>query len=136
MDFSSLLRDVGLPIIDNLTGSLQGVITIEPWIGTDDYSKPTYGTAVNVDAIIEDASHLRRVGRSKEDIVDGQESQVKTVLTIPRPLSSNGAAGRREPIDPRDRVTLPGGVTGPILNVDGVIDPLTGKPYMFTVELG
>lgn len=136
MDFSSLIRNVGLPIIDNLTGSLQAVITIEPWTGSDDYSKPTYGSAVSIPCIIEDASHLRRVGRSKEDIVDGQESQVKTTITIPRPLASNGATGRREPIDPRDKITLPNGSTGPILNIDGVLDPLTSKLYMFTVELG
>lgn len=136
MDFSALIRDVGLPIIDDLTSSLQGVITYSAWTGTDDYSKPTYSAPISIDAIIEDHTHLRRVGRSKQDITDGQEIVMKALVTIPRPMTANGAANRKEPIDPRDRITLPNGYSGPILNVEGVIDPSTGNPYMYEIGLG
>lgn len=136
MDFSALIRDVGLPIIDEVTESLQGVIALRAWIGTDDYSKPTYANAIFIPAIIEDATHLRRIGRGQTDITDAQETKLRSVITIPRPVAANGAANRKEPIDPRDQITLPNGYTGPIVNVEGVIDPLTGKPYMFVIGLG
>jgi len=136
MDFSALIREVGLPIIDEMTSSLQGVIALSAWTGTDDYSKPTYANAVFIPAIIEDQTHLRRVGRSKQDVVDGQEVVQKAMVTIPRPVAPNGAANRKEPIDPRDKITLPNGYTGPIMNINGIIDPATGLPYMFEIGLG
>ena len=136
MDFSALIRDVALPIIDDVTGSLHDSISIEQWTGTNIYSKPTYAEAIFVFAIVEDQMHLRRIGRSKEDIVDGQELQLKSVITIPRPFPANGADDRKEPIDPRDKITLPNGYTGPIVNVEGIIDPATGYPYMFVIGLG
>jgi hypothetical protein len=61
--------------------------------------------------------------------------QIATV-TIIGPVAANGADERREPVDPRDRITLPNGFSGPILDVGGVVDPDTGSPYSVQVILG
>ena len=60
----------------------------------------------------------------------------KTKLTFVRPIPDEGTAGRREPIDPRDKITLPDGTAGPIINTGGLVSGGTGKPYMLEVWLG
>jgi hypothetical protein len=52
------------------------------------------------------------------------------------PVAANGTTGRREPIDPRDRLTLPDGAVGNILAVEGLGDPDTNHNYFYQVYLG
>ena len=56
----------------------------------------------------------------------GELVQAAWSITFPRGLA----------VDPRDRFVLPGGVEGPILKVDGVINPGTGEVYATEVFLG
>jgi hypothetical protein len=128
MALDSILRS-GVALANRMTGSLQAVVTHEAWTGTDTFNKPTYATAVSRPAIV-DLNQRRSIER------DGTVIVSRASITFLSPIAANGASGRREPIDPRDRLTLPDGTTGPILEVAGAVDPTTGYPYAPTVALG
>jgi hypothetical protein len=59
-----------------------------------------------------------------------------TLITIIGPVTANGAPNRDEPVDPRDKFVLPDGTSGPIVDVNGLLDPSTGRPYLYEVALG
>jgi len=131
MKLGSLIRK-GVALADQLTGGSDGVqdtVYIYPWIGNTDSGGPDYGSAVEHKAIVEEKEYTRKMA-------DGSEITQKASITIPRPVAANGATDRREPIDPRDKIVLPSGFTGPILNVDGITDPQTHAPFMFQIILG
>jgi hypothetical protein len=69
-------------------------------------------------------------------MANGQEVMQRATVTFIGPVTANGAVDRQEPIDPRDKITLPDGSTGSILSIEGVADPSTSYPYMFVVALG
>jgi len=104
-------------------------VTIERWTGQDVEGDETYAAAITPPAIVELKQELRKTDT-------GQEVMSKTKLTFIRPIADQGTAGRREPIDPRDKITLPDGTTGPIVDIGGLISGGTGKPYMLEVWLG
>jgi hypothetical protein len=126
--FRDIVRN-GLKTVDKVTSDLHSTILHEAWISNDTYGKPQYALPVRVKGILEVEQRLRRLD-------SGQEVLQHAVITFPRPLKVNGATGRREPIDPRDVLTLPSGYSGPILFVGGVVDPSTGRPYGLEVILG
>jgi hypothetical protein len=128
MGLDSIVRKA-VAIIDKQTTSLQDTIIFSPWIGSDIYGGPAYGSPINMKAIIEEKQILRRLS-------DGQEISQRATITIPRPIAPNGATDRREPIDTRDKIVLPSGYTGPILFIEGVMDPTTNAPYSFDIVLG
>ena len=131
MGFGSLLRK-GIEIVDTLTGGADGfqdTVTMHPWTGSDDFGGPTFGTPVAILAIIEMKTQQRQL--TSGDVVTQHAS-----FLIPRPVAANGATGRFEPIDPRDKFVLPNGYTGPVLSVDGPEDPTTDAPFVTTVVLG
>lgn len=128
MSFSSLVRS-GVSLADSLTGSLQDECTYEAWTGSDRFGKETYAAGVALPTLIE----------RKQDLVtdyEGEEVVSKATITILRPIADNGASGRQEPIDPRDKFTLPDGTSGRILSVDAFIDPSIGAGYFHIVKLG
>lgn len=128
MGYDALVRK-GVSIIDDQTKDLQVSVDHSAWVGSGIYAEPVYATAISRMAIVEFKQVMRRT-------VDGREILQKATVTFPRPIPSNGTAERREPIDPRDKIVLPNGYTGPILDVDGVIDPSTKSLYMAEVILG
>ena len=104
-------------------------ITLAAWTGKDGSTKPTYATAVTLGAHVGASSDIFRTSR-------GEVVAVKAVIHILRPVAANGATDRDEPIDPRDKITLPSGTVGaPIMGVGGQVDPSTGRPYFYTVGL-
>ena len=119
-------------LVNRVTKSVQADITIEPWIGQDGNTKPTYDSAVIVKAIVEQGPLPFRNSL-------GETIVVKAILHILEPLEANGADNREEPLDPRDRITLPSGVVGaPIRGTatgGDLVDPATGYPYFHTVAL-
>jgi len=127
--FSSLVR-VGVALADRLTTSLQVPILWHPWIGHDGYGN-TYDSPITTPAIVEHKQRLRQVSPTKQVLT-------LATVTIPRPLEANGAPGRMEPLDPRDLFTLPGNgnTRDSVADVEGVLDPLTNRPYMWVVYLG
>jgi len=131
MGIGSLIRG-GMKIIDKATGGSDGVqdtIYISPWIGNTIEGGPDYGPAVPMEAIVNEKEYQRT-------LASGDEIMQRAEITIPRPVEPNGAAERREPIDPRDLVVLPSGYTGPILHVDGLTDKKTHAPFAFFIILG
>jgi len=68
---------------------------------------------------------------------DGQVITTKARLSFLAPIEPIAAEGRQNPIDPRDILTLPSGLTGQIiLEVPGVLlNPETNAPYVRTVWL-
>lgn len=128
-----LLRS-GIATADGLTKGVQGVITLEQCTGQDGKGKRTYATGIPVHAVIDLTRKQRTTGA-------GLVITVIAALTIMETVPANGTAiatqPRQEPIDPRDRITLPDGRTGPIVSVPGaVLDPGTGYGLIQSIEIG
>lgn len=128
MGLDEVIRSA-IAIAKSVTADLQADITLKAWTDAGAYGTPTYATAVTLPALVEEKHRLIRNA-------DGEDMMSKTKVTILQPVTANGTTGRREPIDPRDEITLPNGATGPILDVAGLIDPSTGYPYMPEVWMG
>lgn len=128
MGFDNLVRD-GIALAASLTADLQDGVTVARWTGTDGYNKPSYAAVITVQALVENKQRQIRT-------VAGEVVQSRTKVTILTPMTAQGSAKRKEPLDPRDKITMPDGRTGPILDIQGLIDPSTGYPYMLEVYLG
>jgi hypothetical protein len=118
MNLAAIIRR-GVGILDKNTQSLQAVVTYEPWLGQDDYGNEEFGPVVSMNAIVDNSMRDRPSST-------GQLVVSRAKVTFPRPIS----------VDTRDRIILPDGTTGPIIDVMGVVDRATGKPYATDVLLG
>ena len=118
-------------IADALTKSTQPEFTHEAWISHGASGQPTYASAVIRKGIIEQGPIAFRTAL-------GETIMVKGIVHVLEPVTSNGTAGREEPFDPRDKITLPNGTVGaPIAAVPGGgVDPSTGLPYFYSVGIG
>lgn len=117
-------------LADDITKSLQPTVAHSAWVGMDVHGTPTYAAPINRECIVEYKI------RDKLQSSTGRVIQSQALITIIGPVAANGAAGRVEPIDPRDKIVLPNGQTGPIIDVEGVVDPDTDLPYMYQVWIG
>jgi hypothetical protein len=109
---------------------LLGYVTHEAWIGQDGDGKPVYAVAVSRKAIVQEGSTPFRRGS------DGETITTRACISFREAVEPNGATGRHEPIDPRDRITLASGLTGPIVSDGGaVVNPTTGARSQNTVWL-
>jgi hypothetical protein len=115
-------------IADSVTKSLQGVVIHAPWIGQDGDGTARYGPSHRYKAIID----LKEIQRHTPS---GQLVLTTASILFLQPLPPNGAAGRTEPIDPRDKLVLPDGTTGPIVIAAGFVDAGTGHPFFGEVWL-
>jgi len=108
-----------------LTASLKVNVIHEAWIGhADGYGGPAFAVPVSLPALVQEGTNQRR-------LPTGEVITTRACVSFLAPIAPNGAAGRREPIDPRDRVTLPSGLTGPLTeNPGAMVDPSTGRPYI------
>jgi hypothetical protein len=115
-------------VADKVTKPLQSTVAYQRKTGQDVTGAPTYEAAVDLDALI-----------------DWKARQVRTVaglLTVSRAVvtfldaaalsTATGGVG----IDDNDKLTLPDGTTGPILDLGGFIDPGTGIPVATEVYMG
>jgi hypothetical protein len=116
-------------IADSATDTLQPKVRHAAWIGNDGEGGYQYASAVQRPALVERKQKLVRKA-------DGEQVLSTHVVTFLRPIKKNGAAGRQEPIDPRDRITLPDGTTSNILSVNAFVDKDTGAGYLHEVYLG
>jgi hypothetical protein len=127
MSLISTIRSA-VAVADKVTRPLQSTVAYQRKTGQDVTGAPTYAAAVNLNALI-----------------DWKARQVRTVagiLTVSRAVvtfldagalsTATGGAG----IDDNDKLTLPDGTTGPILDLGGFIDPGTGVPVATEVFLG
>jgi hypothetical protein len=118
--FADLVRDM-VALADDITGTLQVEIQHYTWSAAtvDSYGKTTWGTPVNRQCVVEKTSRLVR--NDQGDLVQAIAS-----ITFPRPVT----------LDVRDKFVLPDGLTGPIIKVNGVVDPGTDAVYALEVMLG
>ncbi len=126
MGFNTLIAGLLSGVADPLTDSLQ--VSVDHYAFADrtldNYNKPTPGSATSRKAIVAKSSKMVR--RVSEGGALGELVQAAWSITFPRPVA----------VDARDKFVLPGSVTGPILKVDGVINPSTGEVYATEVFLG
>lgn len=128
------ILNTGIAIADNITKSLgfQPTVYHRAWTGQNGFGTETYTAAP---------------GTARRAVVDLTRKQVTTttgkLVTVVATViflenvPANGAPGRREPIDPRDIITLPDGTTGPILDApSAVVDGATGVPFFNQVMIG
>lgn len=133
MSFDAIIRS-GLRSAHAITASLQSAVAHERWSGVDSYGKPTYLTSVDRTAIIE-KKQKRVAGPNGTEIL--ATSRVQFLTPLPDATQySVVLSNRRNPIDPRDRFTLPDGTTCPVVDIEGVFDPSTDRPYIEAVWLG
>ena len=124
--FARLAVDIG----EQFSETVQSTIMHRAWVGKDLHGNPTWAAPVSLKCIID---NKQRVIVSPA----GQLTTVMATLTFTIMPASNGAAGRREPIDPQDIIALPDGFSGPIVSVNsGTVDPSTGKGFILEVSLG
>lgn len=128
MSFPAEILRSGIRIANTLTKGVQSTIIHEPWIGQEVHGDDEYDLPVELLAVIE---------RTNKVITQGDEQvTIAAILTFVGDIEPNGAPGRREPIDPRDRITLPDGFTGPVVDIKGVTDPGTNRGFTTEVLLG
>lgn len=119
----------GVSLADKITKGLQVPVVFEAWISDDTYAKRIYAPPITLLAIVEYGVFMRNVGA-------GRQIQASAHVTFTTPLTANGSPGRREPIDTRDRFTLPGGNVQTIADIKGFLDSQTQLPYVAEVWLG
>lgn len=129
MAFPAEIIRSGVSIADDLTSGVQPSFTHHPWIGQDGAGKRTYGSPVTLAGVVDRTFRMITS--------NGQQIAIAATITVVGDISPNGAAGRREPIDPRDKIVLSDGFTGPIIDAPGsVVDPGTGRGFIHSIMLG
>lgn len=128
MDLSALVRD-GVAMANDLTSSLQATVIVHAYTGQDRSGTPSYAAPQSYKAIVEYRQEARKTDQGTEQIS-------RAYVAFLQPVTPNGTAGRVEPIDERDLITLPDMSTGPILEVRGLVDRSTNRPYFSEVWLG
>lgn len=127
MGLGSIIRNA-LKTAQTVTGGsdgLQAEIQIAAWTGQDGYG-PTYASAKRYTALVERRQIPVRVA-------SGEVLLSQARIVILQPLKAQGSANRTEPIDLRDKITLPDGTVTRILDVRGVVDPTTDRPFAHEV---
>lgn len=118
----------GVKIADGVTKPLQPTVTLEVYAGSDSYGTDHYMSPASLRAV-----------------VDWKQKQVRTtsgILSVTRAsvmfldVAALAAATANKGIDDNDKITLPDGTTGPILDMAGFIDAGTGQPIATEVFLG
>lgn len=129
MGLADIIRS-GIAIADTVTKGAQVDVTHYPWESQTGFGVITFGAAVTRKAIVD-------MTRKQRMTATGTLVNTVATVTFLETVAPNGAAGRREPIDPRDKIVLPDGTTGPIFDApDSVVDPLTDRPYFNTILIG
>lgn len=145
MSLNSIIRNA-VKVADNITKDLQGEVLHSAWIGQNGFGKATYGrreSGLDISGEQFDSPGIAvprlAVIELKERVRDVQGRNVMTFvhLTFVGPIPINGmTTARKEAVDPRDVFVLPDGSTGPVVDVQGVLDSETNLMYAVEVWLG
>lgn len=129
MALADIIRK-GVSIAHNVTKGAQATVTHEAWLSQAVDGERTYDDAVPLTCILD-------VTRKQKHLGDAGLVTIVATLTFLNPIPPNGGAGRDEPIDVRDRITLPDGRTGPILMApSSVWDSGADRPYLNEIYIG
>lgn len=119
----------GVKIANDVTRSLQCLVTFERYAeNADGYGTPGYSAATTLHAIVD---WRQRQLRTMTGVLTVSRASVLFLDIVEVVAATNG-----EGIDDHDRITLPDGTTGPILDMAGFIDAGTGHPIATEVFLG
>lgn len=128
MSFLSDLIKIADDITDGL--GLQAKVQHYAWTGQDGYGKPTYASPTTISCVVDRTNRMIVGG-------NGQAISIAATLTKIGDMAPNGASGRREPIDLRDKIVLSDGFTGPVIDSPGAVeDTSTGRGFIQSVMLG
>jgi len=131
MSLADVVRSA-VAVADRVSKPLQPEVTFAPWIsesgfGDVEYREP-FGDPIPINAIVEQKQRLK--------LVNGQQVMTMAHLVILTPIADTDVPDRVNPIDPRDRFVLPDGTTGPIVDISGLIDKDTKRPFFAEVWIG
>lgn len=120
---------LGVGIADKQTKSVQALVTFEKMVMSNDgYGTKTYPMAVQLRAIVD---WKQKQVRTQSGTLSVTRASVMFLDVAALALATHG-----EGIDDNDKITLPDGTTGPILDMAGFIDAGTGQPLATEVFLG
>lgn len=128
MAFPAEILHSSVELLKNLLPGVQPTVTYYPIISQTGEGKKTYGSPLTLRCLV---NRTYRVFT-----INGQVITVAATLQFLEDVPINGAAGRREPIDPRDKIILPDGFTGPIIDAPGETLDENGKGFTQLVMLG
>jgi len=123
----------GVAVADSVTKPLQATVQFRHFVSADGEGARTYSPAANLPAL------------SLAAVVDWKQKHLRTAtgeLSVSRAsvlflnVAALAAATSGQGIDDKDVIVLPDGTTGPILDMTGFIDAVTGHPIATEVFLG
>jgi hypothetical protein len=120
-------------VADKIIKPLQGDVSHYPWIAQNAFGSVSqqtpFGQPIARKAVIEQQSRWRQ-------LPNGNTVSTYAHIIFLTPFEHIDVPNRKNPIDPRDRLILPDGSTGPIVDVDGLHNPGTKSLYFCEVWLG
>lgn len=119
MALDDIIRS-GIVLAKTITEPLQVQVSHSSYTGQDGTGTPTFSAAVNRPAIVEQKLRYRQSSSS------GRLILTKSKVTFMTPVT----------VDSRDKIVLPDGSSDPILDIEGVVDPDTSRPYLTEIWLG
>jgi hypothetical protein len=118
---------MALEAVRAATESLQVEVVHEAWFSQDGLGAPEYDAPVLRPALVQEGvvEHVKTLS--------GREVMARARITFfPDPETGTPPA-----ISSRDRITLPGGLIGPIVEIRGaLVNPGTNTPWVTVVWLG
>lgn len=127
MSLLDILR-TGVEIANRVTKSTQAEVMYEKEMGNDPFGTKLYAVAVPLDAIVD---WKQKQLRMQDGTLSVSRASVQFIDIAQLVAATNG-----EGIDDDDRITLPDGTTGPIIDMSGFIDAGTKLPLATEVFLG
>lgn len=117
MGLADIVRS-GVAIAASLVDDILVSVTIEARTGEDEYRKPAYAAGVPYDALVEDDVRLVKTDDRGEVLTRSKLSFLQNAT-----------------VAVRDRVTLPDGSKGLVVDVKGLADPAGGR-YLVEAWIG
>jgi len=114
-------------IADKVTKPLQGLVSFERYLSQDGFGTKTYATPATLRAIVELKQQQVRSTSGELSV-----SRASVLFLDVAGLKAVAPSG----VSVNDRVTLPDGTTGPILNLSGFVDAGTTHAVATQVFLG
>ena len=127
MSLLDVLR-AGVAVADSVTKPLQAYVIYHRFLGSDAYGAPVFAAPVQMKAIVD---YVSSQVRTPEGILTVSRASI-LLIDVKEVLKATDNVG----VDNGDRFFLPDGDTGPILDIRGFVDAITGIPVATEVMIG
>jgi hypothetical protein len=113
---------------NSVTQSLQALVTYERSLGDNGYGAINYAPPIEMKALVDWKQRMVRTAAGQLTVTRATVTflDVNTLLQVTEYKGLND----------EDKITLPDGTTGPILDMGGFVDPGTGIPYATEAMIG